>query len=127
MEWGGRGTMSTISSSPVYGYHGSRLIRDAATAIFTILIALLGAAMMTVTSSPLMKGASFLWLPAALQLIAGVWLGPIRGFIAGGIGAQAASVIAYGGLGASGFHHELGRQRRCQFVAPRGDVQVVEN
>src|SRR6266540_2397718 len=95
--------MSTISSSPVYGYHGGRLIRDAATVIFTILIALLGAAMMTITSSPLMKGASFLWLPAALQLIAGVWLGPIRGFIAGGIGAQAASVIAYGGWAPADF------------------------
>jgi hypothetical protein len=78
-------------------YRGDRLIRDAATAIFIVLIALLGAVMMTVTSSPLVKGAAFLWLPAALQLIAGVWLGPLRGLIAGGIGAQAAGVIAYGG------------------------------
>jgi hypothetical protein len=78
-------------------YLGDRLIRDAATAIFTVLIALLGAVMMTVTSSPLVKGASFMWLPAALQMIAGVWLGPYRGFLAGGIGAQVAGIIAYGG------------------------------
>jgi len=83
--------------APHYEYHGDRLIRDGATAIFIVLITLLGAVMMTVTSSPLVKGASFMWLPAALQLIAGVWLGPVRGFVAGAIGAQAAGVIAYGG------------------------------
>jgi hypothetical protein len=94
--------MSTAYSSQ-YEYRGDRLIRDAATAIFTVLIALLGAAMMTVTSSPLVKGASFLWLPAALQLIAGVWLGPLRGLIAGGVGAQAAGVIAYGGWAPADF------------------------
>jgi hypothetical protein len=85
------------ASAVRYEYRGDRLIRDAATAIFTVLIALVGAVMMTVTSSPLVKGASFLWLPAALQLMAGVWLGPLRGLIAGAIGAQAAGIIAYGG------------------------------
>lgn len=80
-----------------YEYTGDRIIRDAATIVFAVVIAILGAAMMTLTSSPLVKGAAFLWLPAALQLIAGVWLGPVRGALAGGIGAQAAGVIAYGG------------------------------
>jgi hypothetical protein len=80
-----------------YEYRGDRLILDGATAIFTVLIALLGAVMMTMTSSPLVKGASFMWLPGALQLMAGVWLGPWRGFIAAGVGAQAAGVLAYGG------------------------------
>jgi hypothetical protein len=82
-----------------FTYRGDRLIRDAAVAVFAVLIALLGAAMMATTSSPLAKGAAFLWLPAALQLIAGVWLGPIRGFFAGAIGAQVAGIIAYGGWG----------------------------
>lgn len=86
-----------MGSTGTYQYHGDRLIRDAATAVFVVLIAVLGAAMMTVTSSPLVKGASFLWLPAALQLMAGVWLGPWRGAIAAGVGAQAAGVMAYGG------------------------------
>lgn len=54
---------------------------------------------MTITSSPLAKGAAFLWLPAALQLMAGVWLGPIRGTIAGGLGAYLAGILAYGGWG----------------------------
>jgi hypothetical protein len=63
----------------------------------TAAIAAIGAVMMTITSSPAVKGASFLWLPAALQLVAGVWLGPWVGFLVGGIGAQLAGVIAYGG------------------------------
>lgn len=67
--------------------------------IFAVLIAVIGAVMMTVTSSPAMKGAAFLWLPAALQLMAGVWFGPVRGFIAGAIGAYAAGILAYGGWG----------------------------
>ena len=46
-----------------------------------------------------MKGAAFLWLPASLQLIAGVWLGPIRGLLAGGLGAYGAGILAYGGWG----------------------------
>lgn len=74
-------------------------IKAYAALIFAVLIAVVGAAMMTVTSSPTMKGAALLWLPAALQLIAGVWLGPRLGFLAGGIGAYAAGIIAYGGWG----------------------------
>ncbi len=73
--------------------------RNSATLLMTILIALLGAFMMTLTSSPLVKGAALLWIPAALQLVAGVWLGYIRGFLAGGIGAYLAGIIAYGGWG----------------------------
>jgi hypothetical protein len=46
-----------------------------------------------------MKGAAFLWLPAALQLLAGVWLGPGLGGLAGGLGAYAAGILAYGGWG----------------------------
>jgi hypothetical protein len=86
-----------------YVYQGDRIIRDAAMVVFTVAIATLGAAMMTLTSSPLVKGAAFLWLPAALQLMAGVWLGPWRGAIAGGIGAQAAGIIAYGGWAPADF------------------------
>jgi hypothetical protein len=67
--------------------------------IFAVFIAVIGAVMMTITSSPQMKGAAFLWLPAALQLIAGVWFGPVRGFFAGGLGAYGAGIIAYGGWG----------------------------
>jgi hypothetical protein len=64
-----------------------------------VFIAILGAGMMALTSSPMMKGAALLWLPAALQLIAGVWFGPIRGMLAGGLGAYAAGILAYGGFG----------------------------
>ncbi len=74
-------------------------IRLTAMVAFTVAIAVVGAIMMTVTSSAAMKGASFLWLPASLQLIAGVWLGPVRGAIAGGVGAYLAGIIAYGGFG----------------------------
>lgn len=74
-------------------------IRDYGVVVFAVLIALLGALMMTITSSAQMKGAAMLWVPAALQLMAGVWLGPVRGMIAGGIGAYAAGILAYGGWG----------------------------
>lgn len=73
--------------------------RSYAAVLTCVLIALIGAGMMTMTSSPSMKGAAFLWLPAALQLIASVWFGPIRGTLAGGLGAYAAGIIAYGGFG----------------------------
>lgn len=82
-----------------YDHSKSPAIRTQATIFFTASIAALGAIMMTLTSSPSAKGASFLWLPAALQLLAGVWLGPARGAIAGGIGAYAAGILAYGGWG----------------------------
>lgn len=74
-------------------------LQNYATVVFAVAIAIVGALMMALTSSPTMKGAAFLWLPAALQLIAGVWLGPIRGLISGGIGAYAAGIIAYQGWG----------------------------
>jgi hypothetical protein len=74
-------------------------MRNYGAIIFTVLIAVIGAFMMTLTSSPQMKGAAMLWIPAALQLIAGVWFGPKRGLLAGGIGAYAAGIIAYGGWG----------------------------
>lgn len=67
--------------------------------VFAVLIAVIGAFMMTLTSTPQMKGAAMLWIPAALQLIAGVWFGPKRGLLAGGLGAYAAGIIAYGGWG----------------------------
>jgi hypothetical protein len=70
-----------------------------ATVFFIVSIAAIGAIMMTLTSSPTAKGASFLWIPAALQLMAGVWLGPKRGLIAGGLGAYLAGILAYGGWG----------------------------
>jgi len=76
-----------------------KTIRYYGATIFAVSIAAVGAIMMTVTSSPQMKGAAFLWLPAALQLIAGVWFGPRLGFFAGGLGAYAAGIVAYGGWG----------------------------
>ncbi len=69
-------------------------------AIFmAVAIAAIGYIMMTVGSSPTVKGASFLWLPAALQLVAGIWLGPFYGTLAGAAGAYAAGILAYGGWG----------------------------
>ncbi len=44
--------------------------------IMAVAITAIGWVMLTRTSSPSVKGASFLWLPAALQLVVGVWLGP---------------------------------------------------
>lgn len=82
-----------------FTYQGGASVRNAATVVFGVAIALLGWVMMTLTSSPIAKGAAFLWLPAALQLMAGVWLGPTRGLIAGGLGAYAAGILAYGGWG----------------------------
>ncbi len=67
--------------------------------LMAVAIAAIGWVMMTVGSSPSVKGASFLWLPAALQLVAGVWLGPWWGLLAGGLGAYAAGILAYGGWG----------------------------
>lgn len=90
-------------SKSVWTYRRDPAIRIAATIVFTVAIAAVGAVMMALTSSPLVKGAAFLWLPASLQLMAGVWLGPWRGAIAGGVGAQAAGVIAYGGWSLSDF------------------------
>lgn len=77
----------------------TRAIQNQAILGFIVLIGASGALMMTLTSSPTAKGASFLWLPAALQLMAGVWLGPRRGAIAGGLGAYLAGILAYGGWG----------------------------
>ncbi len=69
-------------------------------AIFmAVAIAAIGWVMMTISSSPTVKGASFLWLPAALALAAGVWLGPWKGFLAAGLGSYAAGILAYGGWG----------------------------
>src|SRR5689334_106176 len=64
-----------------------------------VAIAAIGYIMMTVGSSPTVKGASFLWLPAALQLVAGIWLGPVYGTLAAALGAYAAGIFAYGGWG----------------------------
>jgi len=64
-----------------------------------VAIAAFGWVMMTIGSSPTVKGASFIWLPAALQLVAGIWLGPWYGFLAAGLGAYAAGILAYGGWG----------------------------
>ena len=77
----------------------TKRLKPYAALVFCGLIAVVGWAMMSLTSSPGMKGAALLWLPAALQLIAGVWLGPTLGMIAGGLGAYAAGILAYGGWG----------------------------
>jgi len=83
------------------GYISRRdpLLRVIFAVFLAVAIAALGAVMMTVGSSPTVKGASFLWLPAALQLVAGVWLGPWLGGLAGGLGAWFAGGLAYGGWG----------------------------
>src|SRR2546430_10159335 len=70
--------------------------------MIAVFITLIGYVAMTVGSSPTVKGASFIWLPAALQLVAGVWLGPWLGLLAGGLGAYAAGILAYGGGGSVG-------------------------
>jgi len=67
--------------------------------IMAVAITAIGWVMLTLASSPSVKGASFLWLPAALQLVVGVWLGPWWGFLAGGLGAYAAGILSYGGWG----------------------------
>jgi hypothetical protein len=74
-------------------------LKNTFTVFMIVAIAVIGYVMMTVGSSPTVKGASFIWLPAALQLTAGVWLGWKRGLIAGGLGAYAAGILAYGGWG----------------------------
>jgi len=89
--------MSTIERS--YVSKRNPALRSVFALVLGIAIAVIGYAMMTVGSSPTVKGASFIWLPAALQLVAGVWLGPYLGFLAGGLGAYAAGILAYGGWG----------------------------
>ncbi|HZW03321.1 MAG TPA: hypothetical protein VFF68_05315, partial [Anaerolineaceae bacterium] len=74
-------------------------LRIGFTIFMAVAIAAVGWIMMTISSSPTVKGASFLWLPAALQLVAGVWLGPVYGTLAAGLGAYAAGILAYGGWG----------------------------
>lgn len=88
-----------MTKQAYFVYESGTRVRNAATLVFGVAIWLLGWVMMTLTSSPIAKGAAFLWLPAALQLMAGVWLGPVRGLIAGGLGAYAAGIAAYGGWG----------------------------
>ena len=95
--------MSTTERSRTSGRQYVSKRNPALPAVFALVlgtaIALIGLAMMTIGSSPTVKGASFIWLPAALQLVAGVWLGPFLGFLAGGLGAYAAGILAYGGWG----------------------------
>jgi len=90
--------MSTGEDSQ-YIKERSPAVKRQAAIWFAVGIAAIGAIMMTVASSPTAKGATFLWLPAALQIMAGVWLGPILGMLAGGLGAYAAGILAYGGWG----------------------------
>jgi len=77
--------MSTTERSRTSGRQYVSKRNPALPAVFALVlgtaIALIGLAMMTIGSSPTVKGASFIWLPAALQLVAGVWLGPFLGFL----------------------------------------------
>jgi len=91
--------LSTSSTSEEYVAKRDPALRYGFTLGMAVAIAAVGWVMMTIGSSPTVKGASFLWLPAALQLAAGVWLGPWLGFLAGGLGAYAAGILAYGGWG----------------------------
>jgi hypothetical protein len=86
-------------SSTTYVAKRDPALRGRFALIMAVAIAAIGWVMMTIGSSPSVKGASFLWLPAALQLVAGVWLGPWWGLLAGGLGAYAAGILAYGGWG----------------------------
>lgn len=90
--------MSALSARQVHKVRDPVLRMEFAV-ILAVAIAVIGYVMMTIGSSPTVKGASFIWLPAALQLTAGVWLGPWLGFLSGGIGAYAAGILAYGGWG----------------------------
>lgn len=87
------------SSQAQYIKKRDHALRISFTIFMAVAIAALGWVMMTISSSPTAKGASFLWLPAALQFVAGVWLGPIYGTIAGGVGAYTAGILSYGGWG----------------------------
>lgn len=91
--------MTTKDGAHEYFTKRDSALRIGFAVFMAVAIAAIGAVMMTVGSSPTVKGASFLWLPAALQLVAGVWLGPWLGFLAGGLGAYAAGILAYGGWG----------------------------
>lgn len=91
--------MSTNATPEYRSSRETQMLRFQAAIFFIVSIAAIGAVMMTLTSSPTAKGASFLWLPAALQLMAGVWLGPWLGLLAGGLGAYLAGILAYGGWG----------------------------
>jgi hypothetical protein len=91
--------MASQANPPVFRKTREPRIRYYGALTFSVMIAAIGWLMMTISSSPSMKGAAFLWLPAALQLLAGVWLGPYLGLIAGGLGAYAAGILAYGGWG----------------------------
>jgi hypothetical protein len=91
--------MATTTSKAVYKSKRDPSLRIGFTIFMAVGIAAIGWIMMTISSSPTVKGASFLWLPAALQLAAGVWLGPWFGFLAGGLGAYAAGILSYGGWG----------------------------
>lgn len=90
--------MSTADNTKYISARSPAVKRQAAI-WFAVGIAGVGAIMMTVASSPTAKGATFLWLPAALQIMAGVWLGPVYGLLAGGLGAYAAGILSYGGWG----------------------------
>jgi hypothetical protein len=91
--------MTTQASTQEYVSKRDPALRYGFALFMAVAIAAIGWVMMTVGSSPTVKGASFLWLPAALQLAAGVWLGPWLGALAGGLGAYAAGILAYGGWG----------------------------
>lgn len=88
---------ATTTTATEYVRKRSPLLTIVFSFLMAAAIAGIGAVMITFTSSPAAKGASFLWLPAALQLVAGVWLGPWLGLLVGGAGAQAAGLLAYGG------------------------------
>jgi hypothetical protein len=91
--------MSTSQTPSKYITKRDPALRVGFAIFMAVAIAALGWVMMTISSSPTAKGASFLWLPAALQLVAGVWLGPVYGTLAGGLGAYAAGILSYGGWG----------------------------
>ncbi len=91
--------MSTLAETSAYVSKRDPAVKAGFAIFMAVAIAAVGYVMMTVGSSPTVKGASFLWLPAALQLAAGVWLGPVYGLLAGGLGAYAAGILAYGGWG----------------------------
>lgn len=66
------------------------------TVLIMMTIAIVGFTVMSIESGALMSGVHLLPLVAAMQLIAGVRLGPLRGSIAAGIGTFFPAMVAYG-------------------------------
>ncbi len=66
--------------------------------VFTALIGVVSFAAMSLSVGGQI-GFILLCIPAALEMLAGIWLGPVRGMLAAVVGAYVAAAFAYGGWG----------------------------